>query len=118
MTIGKAVSYYFNNALLATATAVAAREGTIYFIEVSNPTTDDVYLQLFDVAAADVTLGTTTPTLALLVPAGTSTTDRGAMDKMFPEGLYFGTSITAAITTTATGNTAPGTGATVNIGYL
>jgi len=118
MTIGRAVSYYFNNALLAAATAVKAGAGTIYFIEVSNPTTDDVYLQLFDVAAADVTLGTTTPTLALMVPAGTSATDRGAMDKMFPEGLYFGAAIAVAITTTATGDTAPGTGATVNIGYL
>lgn len=89
--------------------------GRIHAIEVSNPNAADAFLQLFDLATGDVTVGTTTPILSLIVPAGDATLD-GAMDKNWgEEGLDFQTAITYACTTTATGNGDPSTGLIVNI---
>jgi len=57
------------------------------------------YLQMFNAASGDVTLGTTTPDFVLqLNPNSTNTFDFG--------GMKFDTAITLAVTTTATGNTA------------
>ena len=57
------------------AQQVKSSAGAVYAIEVSNPNAADAYLQLFDVANASVTVGTTTPNLSFLVPAGDGTTD-------------------------------------------
>ncbi len=94
-----------------TAQVGKSASGYLYFLEVTNPNGIDAYLQLFDLAAADVTVGTTTPKLSLLVPGN------GGMDKAFAVPLKFGTAITYACTTTATGNGDPATGLVVNGGY-
>jgi hypothetical protein len=84
---------------------------------VSNLDDADAFLQLFDAAAADVTVGTTTPKLGILVPAGNGT-KRGAFElTLSPHGIDFRTALTYACTTTATGNTDPTTGLTVNLIY-
>lgn len=77
-------------------------------IEIENPNTVVCYLQLFDALAADVTVGTTTPTLTLAIPKGDGTdgglvTREYAMPPRFEKGLVY------AITTTRTGNDAPTT---------
>lgn len=101
-----------------TAQAVKTRPGDIYFIEASNPNVVDAFLHLFDLAVAGVTVGVTTPKLSLLVPAGSSSSVRGGVDKFFNPPIGFGTAITYACTTTPTGADDPSTGLTVNIGYI
>jgi hypothetical protein len=96
-----------------TATAMKTSEGELYSLEVSNPNSSDAYIQLFDATASDVTVGTTTPSLSFLVPAGDGTLD-GGMDKFWPNGVIFDTAITYACTTTATGSSDPSTGLVVN----
>ena len=100
-----------------TAQAVSTTSSVLYGIEVSNPNSADAYLQLFDVATGDVTVGTTTPNLSLFVPAGDGTKD-GAMDKDFSEGIKFGTAISYACTTGAANAGDPSTGLIVNMWFL
>ena len=78
-------------------------------MEVSNPNTVDAFVQLFDVAAASVVVGTTTPKLSFIVPAS------GAMDKEWGRGIQFNAALTYACTTTATGSGDPTTGLIVNL---
>lgn len=88
--------------------------GFIDYIHVVNPNNADAFLQLFDLPTGSVTVGTTTPTQSYIVPAGDGTND-GAFAISFPTPVQFRTAITYACTTTATGNTDPSTGLTVNI---
>lgn len=105
---------YFSNNGTSTKAAIKAGEAHLFALEVSNPNTDDAFIQLFDAAIANVTVGSTTPTLSLLVPAGQSSTVRGAMDKDYPDGVFFGSGITYACTTTPTGSTNPTSALTIN----
>lgn len=107
---------YFNNALSTTVQTVKSSAGILMFAEFSNPNTVDAFIQIFDVSS--VTLGTTTPTLSLLVPGGASSTLRGAQDKALAWPVNFATNIKIAATTTPTGLTAPSTAITVNLGYI
>lgn len=59
------------------------------------------YVQFFNAAVANVTLGTTTPYFAILVPA------QGASDAYMTVPVEFGTAISIAATTTVTGSTGP-----------
>ena len=95
-----------------TAQVMKASGGYLSFLEVQNPNATNAYIQLFDALAANVTVGTTTPAMSLLVPAG------GAMDKMWDRPLKFETAITYACTTTATGSGDPTTGLIVDGGYI
>ncbi len=94
-----------------------AAAGRLYAVEVSNINTEDTWLQLFDVAAGSVTVGTTTPKLSLFIPKGDGT-NYGAMDKVFTVPIKFATAITYALTTTPTGSGDPTTGLTVNLLYI
>ena len=100
-----------------TAQVCKTSGGRVHYLEVSNRNTVDAYLQLFDVAAASVTVGTTTPKQSFLVPGGAASTLAGAMDRIFNPPMQFQIAITYACTTTPTGNTDPTTGLNVNIGY-
>ena len=93
-----------------TAQALKTSAGTILKLHVSNPNAAIMYVQLFDLATGDVTVGTTIPTMSLQIPASSSFT--------FELDLAFATAITYACTTTATGSTDPGTGLIVNATYL
>lgn len=102
---------YFNAALLATKQAVKASAGSLSAYHIQNPNTVDAWVQFYDAALAGVTVGGTTPTLALWVPAG------GALDTSLVESALFAAAITIAATTTATGSTAPSTGLVTNLLY-
>ncbi len=108
---GCAISY--TAALVATKVAVKASAGNLYGYHIYNPNSAVIYVQMFNVASASVTLGTTPPTMVLAVPAG------GWADAT-PSGppITFNTAITIAATTTASGLTAPTTGLLTNIWYL
>lgn len=79
---------------------------------INNVNASDVYLQFFNLAVADVTLGTTPPTHVLKFPANTATV-------YFFEnvGVYFSVAMTIAATTTETGSTAPGSALSVDLFY-
>lgn len=85
----------------------------LYSLEASNIDAADAFIQLFDAVAADVTVGTTVPTLSFLVPAGDATL-RGKMQESWTNGVEFLKGITYACTTTATGSTAGSTGLVIN----
>lgn len=100
-----------------TAQLVKGSSTVLHFLEVSNMTTVDAYIQLFNAAtAAEVTVGTTVPALSLLVPAGNGTL-AGAMDKYIDKGIAFDRGLVYACTTTPTGNGDPSTGLNVNMLY-
>ena len=98
-----------------TAQAVKTTPGNLYNVTIVNGagTLNGVvsYLQLFDLATGDVTVGTTTPKYVIPVPANGFT----VMD--FNTPMQFNTAITYALTTTPAGATDPTNGGTLSAGY-
>lgn len=89
--------------------ALKASAGTLYGLYAINSSGADAYVQLFDVASASVTLGTTVPDLELYVP----TTGLAASLPLPPTGAAFATAITIGSTTTEGGATASAAGVKV-----
>jgi len=86
--------------------------GGLYFLGVYNPNASVAFIQLFNAIVANVTLGTTTPTLSLGVPASVYTPlIQIPIELQFPTGICF------AATTTANGNTALGSALVVGYGF-
>jgi hypothetical protein len=117
-TSGGASTFCANGAsgsplLTNTLTAVKTSAGNLYGFDFVNTGNASAFVQLFDAAAGSVTLGTTPAKMAKWVPAG------GSWEEKFGgEGkIAFGTAITMAATTTASGNTAPGTGILANVTF-
>jgi hypothetical protein len=82
--------------------AVKASAGSIYGYHLYNPhATDEVYVQFFDVVAASVTVGSTSPSRVRAIPPG------ACLDATLPVPWTFGTAIAMAATSTATGSGAP-----------
>lgn len=100
------VSTFLATALTNTPVAVKAGSASLYGVSFVNSGTAAAYVQLFDAGVGSVTLGTTAPKLSFWVPAG------GAWEEKFSgeAKVAFATALTAAATTTATGNTAPAAG--------
>lgn len=92
-----------NTALTNTAVAIKASAGNLYgyhFSNQSNPG-QDLYVHLYNVAAASVTVGTTTPSRSYFLPAG------GVLDTPLSVPAAFSTAMSYAVSTTSTGGTAP-----------
>ena len=101
-----------------TAQAIKAGAGQLIMLEVSNINAADAFVQLFDLATGDVTVGTTTPRLSFLVPAGDGSV-YGHMEKIFiAVPISFEVAITYACTLTPTGSGGPTTGLTFNALYI
>jgi hypothetical protein len=94
-----------------TAQACKTTRGRLFGYHIQNPNASDAWLQLYDAATGDVTVGTTTPKLSLVVPAS------GAIEAFPAESIQFETAITYAATTTAAGGTDPTTGLVGNFFY-
>ena|SRR5438132_12106216 len=77
---------------------------------VTNTTAATVYMQIFDLDAASVTLGTTVPMLSFPVTA----TNVGSIF-FGTMGVSFNTKMSGAVTTTVEGSADPGTGVFVQI---
>ena len=108
---------YFNSAL--TATKVAALGATtnagyllFNFTCFNSHATDVVYIQFFDAASADVTVGTTTPKFVLPLPPV------GGIDGGLMCPREFRTAVTIAATSTATGSGSPAANALVSFDYV
>lgn len=109
---GASVSGYRNVALLAAPQAIKTSAGRVLNYHIANPNTSWVYLHLYNAAVAGTTVGTTVPLISLGIPANS------VLDGAWMVSYNFSTAITVAVTTTATGNTAPATGVLTNLGYV
>jgi hypothetical protein len=108
---------YYNDDLDEAKVAVKASAATIYAMHVMNTTAAPLYLQLFNVASGSVTVGTTTPTNQFIIP-GNADSDGAGFTLTIPQGLAYGTAITAACTTDNEGSSAPGANAChINLFY-
>lgn len=92
----------------ATATAIKASAGQLYGYHLFNTTAAVAYVQIFNVAAGSVTLGTTAPTMSIGIPAS------GGATVNFDKGIAFGTAMSYACTTTRAGLT----GATCDVNFF
>lgn len=100
------------NALSTTVTAVKASGGQLGKLYCWNPNSSVVYVQVFNVASGSVTLGTTTPAQSFGIPPTNSSGYTLSLT-----GDEYGTAISVAATTTATGSTAPGTAVDCNASF-
>lgn len=95
---------------LAALTTIKSSAGTLYAIDVYNPSTAIAYLQVFDASA--VTVGTTLSSLSLPVLTNT------AREFTFGDaGVAFSNAIQIAATTLPKGNVAPNASLVVNAVY-
>lgn len=101
----------YSGSIGATKTSVKASAGQLYGWYVGNPNTSAVYVQIFDTALASITVGSTTPKLSLMIPAG------GAANVLHDVGIEFSTAIAFACTTTRSGSTGPAATVDVNFFY-
>lgn len=92
---------FLDPALSNAAVAVKAAAGRWYGHHFYNSNAAVAYVQVFNVAAAGVTLGTTVPTRVYAIPLG------AAVDTSFDTPDAFSTAISIAATTTPTGAVAP-----------
>lgn len=104
---------YYNGALSNSPVDVyPASAGNIYgFLFDNNSSSSDVFIQIFDKAAANVTLGTTVPDKTYRVPAG-ALFGKDALDLVLH---HFQTGCSIACTATRTGSGAPAAAATVHM---
>lgn len=108
----------FDSSITATTELLTAIPTKIYYLGINNLSNAMAYLQLFDAAAtASVTLGTTAPTLSIAVHQDASG-NNGNKDLIFNNPLNFKYGVVYAITTTATGSTAPSAACQTNFGYV
>ena len=107
---------FVNAAVTSTAVkvnTVGTPPSLLVSYNITNNTSSFVYIQFFDVAAtSSVTLGTTAPAYVIAVPP------YGVTDAFVAAPQFtFYNGIVIAATTTATGNTAPSTAASVSLSY-
>lgn len=101
------------SAISTTVVAIKSTTGQLGVAQCYNPNTLQVYLQVFNLPSGSVTLGSTSPTLSIPI----APTNTGGFALAFPGGFQFNGGMSAAVTTTATGSTAPSTAADCNFGF-
>ena len=77
---------------------VKATAGTIYHIAAFNTTAAPLYLKLYNLTAANTTVGTSTPTHTYVIPGNADSDGAGFMLDV-SKGIKFDTAISAAVTT-------------------
>lgn len=106
----------FDSSVGNTAQACKAAGGLLGGITVENPNTTQIFIQVFNALAADVTVGSTTPVFVFPIPAGDGT-NSGIFAEFFGEGIQLTAGITYTATTTATGAGAPTTALKMSLLY-
>ena len=101
---------FLDTAQGTTVTTIKSGAGELGAYHCINPNAAVSYIQLFDTSGA-VTLGITVPVLSLGLPAN----DGGNIE--WGMGIHFANAIKVAVTTTAQGSTAPGTGVDCNFAF-
>lgn len=113
LLVGNFTSGDTYTALTNAAQVIKASAGNLYGYYIYNPNTAATYVEVYNIAAASVTVGTSTAILVFCIPASS------AANLMFPVPIPFsnaGWSIAA--TTTGGGNTAPTTALEAMLFYL
>lgn len=100
-----------DDALTNTAVAIKASGGQLGKLYCYNPNASVAYIQIYNVIAASVTVGTTAHAQSYGIPATT------AAGYSISPGDQYATAISYAATTTPGGGTAPGTALTCNVSY-
>lgn len=100
-------------ALTATAQVIKATAGKLYGYYIFNPNAVTSYVMVYNIAAASVTVGTSTALLVFAIPAGSAANIEMANGITFSNA---GWSIAAA--TSGGGNTAPATALEAMVWYL
>lgn len=99
----------YSGQVAGTKTAVHDKPTTLYAVNFLNETAAVAYVQLFYLASGDVTVGTTTPQMAIGLPAS------GGLTWSFPQGWILGG---AALTIACTTGAANSTGANVRVNLV
>lgn len=110
--VGPSVNY--QSALTNTKVAVKTSAGNLYGLHIYNPNNVVTYIQIFNKASANITLGTTAPDFVLAVPPNGWLDDPASSVPIWA----FGTACTIVATTTPSGSTAPTNSLLSNIFYL
>ena len=95
-----AVQVLHKNALVDTVVAITVTQVLFYGFEALNIDAAISYLQIFDVVAGDVSLGTTTPKVSIGIPAN------GQKGVWLEKPVVFGTAMSMAATTDQENSTA------------
>jgi hypothetical protein len=103
---------YSNLAVVETKVVVAAGPVLLFNIMAFNTGGAVSYLQFFDALTADVTVGTTTPTFVIPLPASGGVSDAYVLPERFRTGVVL------ACTDGSSNNSAPGGAAVVKLGYV
>lgn len=115
-SVGTATTAFRDPAVTNTAVAIKASAGKLHGYNLYNPNSSLAYVHFYNVAAASVTVGTTTPIRSVALPSTANGTV--AVDREFTLGIAFGTAMSVAASTTATGGGAPSTALVVNAEYI
>lgn len=106
--------FSYNVAVSQTAVQICAKPCNLYgFLGENNSSASDVYIQIFNALAVNVTVGTTTPIVTFRIPAGASF---GKDAEDFPL-FYMDTGLSVAVTSTRTGSSAPASACTVDFWF-
>lgn len=99
------------------AIEISDTQAQLYWVHCMNLTAAVLYLHFYNVADTGVTVGTTTPTLTFAIPTQGDTNGAGFALSV-PNGIAFGTALSAAVTTTVGGSAGPAAnGCILNVGY-
>lgn len=108
---------HLNDDVDETEDEIKATPGVVYGWYIANRATTPRYVYLYNATAANVTVGTTTPRMTIVLPANGS--DFVAANALGAHGVKFDTAITIAATTDLNGTGAPGANEVVaNLFYL
>ena len=88
-----------------TAVAVKNSAGNLYGYNIFNPGVALTYFNVYNVAAASVTVGTTVPVISVALPSNANSSIGD--DTMYTVPISFSAAISISATTTPNGNTAP-----------
>lgn len=101
-----------------TAVLVHTGNTSVTTMEVQSINTVDLFIQMFDAAAASaVTVGTTVAKQSYIIPASDGTARTATAKDWGDRGLMFTNGLVVAITTTVGGSTSPATACVTNITY-
>lgn len=111
-SVGNFTSGDTYTALTATAQVIKGSAGKFGGYYIYNPNTAATYVCVYNIAAASVTVGTSTARLVFCIPA------QSAANLELIAGIPFDTALSIAATTTGGGNTAPATALEAMIWYV
>lgn len=111
-TSSAGLTVFYSSSLGNTVTAVKTTPARMHEYDFYNPNSTGVWVQLFNLAVASVTLGTTSPTRAIYIPA------TSGRDWSSPYSITWATAMAIACTTTAGGSTAPSSPIQAYVGYI